>query len=121
MAGSAIALIGIIALYVYAGNPIKGIGINTFDIAKLAAVKYDPTFQKFAFFLLVLGFGVLVPIFPLHRWTPDGHSAAPTAISMILAGVIMKLGGYALIRIGINFFPQGRSILGSINSSACDS
>jgi len=107
LGGSAIALIGIIALYVYAGNSLKGLGINTFDIVKLAAVKYDVTFQKFAFFLLLIGFGVLVPIWPLHRWTPDGHSAAPTAISMILAGVIMKLGGYALIRIGINFFPDG--------------
>lgn len=107
LGGSAVALVGIIALYVYAGNPVKGLGINTFDIVKLASVKYDAAFQKFAFLLLLIGFGVLVPIWPLHRWTPDGHSAAPTAISMILAGVIMKLGGYALIRIGINFFPEG--------------
>lgn len=107
LGGSAVALVAIIALYVYAGNPVKGLGINTFDIVKLASVKYDVAFQKFAFLLLLIGFGVLVPIWPLHRWTPDGHSAAPTAISMILAGVIMKLGGYALIRIGINFFPEG--------------
>lgn len=107
LAGSALALVGIIALYLYAADPSKGIGISTFSIAQLASVKYDPVFQKFAFLLLLIGFGVFVPIWPVHRWTPDGHSAAPTAISMLLAGVIMKLGGYALIRIGINFFPQG--------------
>lgn len=107
MAGSAVALIGIIAVYIYAADPVKGLGVNTFDIASLAGVKYDPTFQRFAFFLMLAGFGVLVPIWPIHRWTPDGHSSAPSAISMILAGVIMKLGGYALIRVGINFFPQG--------------
>lgn len=105
--GSSIALIGIIALYLYAADPIRGIGIATFDIDRLSVVKFDIDFQKFAFFLLMIGFGVLVPLWPFHRWTPDGHSAAPTAISMILAGVIMKLGGYALIRVGINFFPQG--------------
>ncbi|NJD02204.1 MAG: NADH-quinone oxidoreductase subunit M [Ruminiclostridium sp.] len=100
LSGSAVALIGIIAIYLYAPG-------NTFDIAQLAAIKYDAAFQKFAFFTMLLGFGILVPIWPLHRWTPDGHSAAPTSISMILAGVIMKLGGYALIRIGIGFFPEG--------------
>jgi NADH-quinone oxidoreductase subunit M len=104
LAGNAIALIGIIATYVYAGNVL---GVHTLDIATLAGVEYDVNFQKFAFLLMMVGFGVLVPMFPLHRWTPDGHSAAPTAISMLLAGVIMKLGGYALIRVGINFFPQG--------------
>lgn len=107
LGGSAIALIGIISIFIYASDPGKGLGVYTFDIASLASLKYDPVFQKFVFFLLLLGFGVFIPIWPLHRWTPDGHSAAPTAISMLLAGVIMKLGGYALIRIGINFFPEG--------------
>lgn len=104
LGGSAIALIAIIAIYVYAG---KNTGTFTMDIAALSAVKYDVSFQKFIFFFLMLGFGVLVPMFPLHRWTPDGHSAAPTAISMLLAGVIMKLGGYAMIRVGLDFFPEG--------------
>lgn len=107
LAGSAITLVAIIAMYIYAGDPTKGIGVYTFDLSKLAAVKYDANFQKFAFLLLALGFGVLVPIFPLHRGKPDGYSAAPTAISMILTGVIIKLAGYALIRIGLNIFPQG--------------
>lgn len=107
LAGSAVALIGIIAIYIYAGDSVKGLGFATFDIHKLSTVKFDENFQKFAFLLIMIGFGVLVPIWPLHRWTPDGHSAAPTAISMILAGVIMKLGGYSLIRVGINLFPLG--------------
>ncbi|WP_055667186.1 complex I subunit 4 family protein [Desnuesiella massiliensis] len=107
LGGSAVALVGIMAIYAYAGDSVAGLGQYTLDIVKLASVKYDVQFQKFAFFVLMLGFGVLVPMFPLHRWTPDGHSAAPTAISMLLAGVIMKLGGYALIRVGINFFPEG--------------
>jgi NADH-quinone oxidoreductase subunit M len=104
LGGSAVALVGIMAIYIYAGNAL---GAYTMEIAKLVSVNYDANFQRFAFLLMMLGFGVLVPMFPLHRWTPDGHSAAPTAISMILAGVIMKLGGYALIRIGLNFFPEG--------------
>ena len=106
--GTAVAFIGIIAIYVYAGNA----GVHTLDIAKLALVNYDVNFQRFAFLVLMIGFGVLVPMFPFHRWTPDGHSAAPTAISMLLAGVIMKLGGYALIRVGINFFPEGAAYWG---------
>jgi NADH-quinone oxidoreductase subunit M len=114
LGGSAIALVGIIAVYIYAGNPAHGLGTYTLNIAQLAAVKYDASFQRFGFLLLMLGFGVLVPMFPFHRWTPDGHSAAPTAISMMLAGVIMKLGGYALIRIGINFFPEGAAFFGPV-------
>ncbi|HTP58913.1 MAG TPA: proton-conducting transporter membrane subunit, partial [Spirochaetia bacterium] len=107
LAGSAISLVAIIAIFAYAHDPVRGLGAWTFDLATLSTVHFDPGFQKGAFFLMLAGFGVLVPLFPLHRWTPDGHSAAPTAISMILAGVIMKLGGYALIRVGIGLFPEG--------------
>lgn len=107
IAGSAITLVAIIAIYVYAGDTAKGIGVYTFDFAKLATVKYDVNFQRFIFFLIVLGFAVLVPIFPLHRAKPDAYSAAPTAISMILTGIVVKLAGYALIRFGLNFFQDG--------------
>jgi len=107
LAGSAISLVAIIAIFAYAHDPVRGMGAWTFDLATLSTIHFDPGFQKLAFFLMLAGFGVLVPLFPLHRWTPDGHSAAPTAISMILAGVIMKLGGYALIRVGIGLFPEG--------------
>jgi NADH-quinone oxidoreductase subunit M len=107
LSGSAIAFVGIFAIWAYAQNPATGLGFGTFDLAKLSLIHFDPEFQKWAFLLLLVGFGVLVPIFPLHRWTPDGHSAAPTTISMLLAGVIMKLGGYAIIRLGLGFFPEG--------------
>lgn len=107
LSGSAIALVAIIAIFAYAHDPARGLGVWTFDLASLSTIHFDPAFQKFAFFLMLAGFGVLIPLFPLHRWTPDGHSAAPTAISMLLAGVIMKLGGYALIRVGIGLFPEG--------------
>lgn len=120
LGGSSLALVGIISVYAYAGHTA---GQYTLEIDKLAAIVYDTGFQKFAFLILMLGFGVLVPMFPLHRWTPDGHSAAPTAISMLLAGVIMKLGGYALIRVGISFFPEGAvywapliAVLASVNA-----
>lgn len=100
LVGSAFVLIGVIALYLYAG-------LRTFDIQQLATVSYDLGFQKFAFFLMMIGFGFLVPMWPLHTWSPDGHVAAPTAVSMLHAGVLMKLGGYGLIRIGVFFFPEG--------------
>lgn len=100
LVGSAFVLIGIIALYLYAG-------LGTFDIQQLGTVNYDLAFQKFVFFLMMIGFGFLVPMWPLHTWSPDGHVAAPTAVSMLHAGVLMKLGGYGLIRAGIYFFPEG--------------
>lgn len=107
LAGSAVAFIGLFAIYTYVQGAQSGLGYGTFALADLARANFDPEFQKWAFLLLLIGFGVLVPIFPLHRWTPDGHSAAPTTISMLLAGVIMKLGGYAIIRVGLGFFPEG--------------
>lgn len=107
LVGSAFVLIGTIAMFLYAADPVKGLGFRTFDIAQLATVQYDPAFQKFAFFLMMVGFGFLVPMWPLHTWSPDGHVAAPTAVSMLHAGVLMKLGGYGLIRVGLFCFPEG--------------
>lgn len=107
LVGSAFVLIGTIAMFLYAADPVKGLGFRTFDIVQLASVQYDPGFQKFAFFLMMVGFGFLVPMWPLHTWSPDGHVAAPTAVSMLHAGVLMKLGGYGLIRVGLLCFPEG--------------
>ncbi|MHB1127925.1 MAG: complex I subunit 4 family protein [Bacillota bacterium] len=102
--GSAFALVGIIALFVYAKGQL---GYATFDIQTLATITYDVGFQKMIFFLFMIGFGVLVPMWPMHLWSPDGHVAAPTAVSMLHAGVLMKLGAYGLIRAGVFLFPEG--------------
>lgn len=98
LTGSAFAFIAMMMIYLQT---------TTLDLTQLATLTYSAPFQKIIFLLLLIGFGVIIPLWPLHRWTPDGHSSAPTAISMLLAGVIMKLGGYALIRIGIGLFPIG--------------
>lgn len=119
LVGSAFVLIGVIAMYVYAADPIKGLGYRTFDIATLASVTYDVAFQKFAFFLMLVGFGFLVPMWPLHTWSPDGHVAAPTAVSMLHAGVLMKLGGYGLIRAGLLFFPEGAYYWAPLIATLC--
>lgn len=102
--GSAFALIGIIAMYLYASGQLGG---PTFDLATLGQVSYDFGFQKWVSFLVLFGFAVLVPIWPLHLWSPDGHVAAPTAVSMLHAGVLMKLGAYGLFRVGILVMPEG--------------
>lgn len=119
LVGSAFVLIGAIAMFLYAADPIKGLGYRTFDIASLALVKYDPAFQKFAFFLMMIGFGFLVPMWPLHTWSPDGHVAAPTAVSMLHAGVLMKLGGYGLIRVGLFCFPEGAHYWAPLIATLC--
>ena len=103
LVGSAFILIGIIATFVYANN----LGIRSFDIQTLSTIEYSESFQKFAFFLMLIGFGILVPMWPFHTWSPDGHVAAPTAVSMLHAGVLMKLGGYGIIRAGVFLFPEG--------------
>ncbi|MGI6066592.1 MAG: complex I subunit 4 family protein [Bacillota bacterium] len=119
LVGSAFVLIGAIAMFVYAADPIKGLGFRTFDLELLATVKYDPAFQKFAFFLMMIGFGFLVPMWPLHTWSPDGHVAAPTAVSMLHAGVLMKLGGYGLIRVGLACFPEGAHYWAPLIATLC--
>jgi NADH-quinone oxidoreductase subunit M len=103
LVGSSIVLVGIIATFVYANS----LGIRSFDIQTLSSINYSFGFQKFAFFLMLIGFGILVPMWPFHTWSPDGHVAAPTAVSMLHAGVLMKLGGYGIIRAGIFLFPEG--------------
>jgi NADH-quinone oxidoreductase subunit M len=102
--GGALALIGIIAIYVTAGGAN---GVAAFDLQQLAQFQFAPQFQWWAFPLLFLGFAVLAGIWPLHTWAPTGHVAAPTAGSMLLAGIVMKLGAYGALRAAMNLFPQG--------------
>jgi NADH-quinone oxidoreductase subunit M len=100
VAGSAFILAGILGLYFSSG-------ISTFDLALLSQVRFSDSFQNWAFPVIFLGFGVLGAIFPFHTWSPDGHSSAPTAVSMLHAGVLMKLGGYGCLRVGMYLLPEG--------------
>ena len=95
-------LIGLIAAYVVAGA-------NTFSLVELANHPFPREFQMWAFPLVFTGFAILAGMWPFHTWAPTGHSAAPTAASMLLAGVIMKLGAYGCLRVAMVLFPQGMS------------
>ena len=105
--GSAFMLVGVVALYLQAFPP----ELRTFDMDTLAMAaqmgNFSEEFQIFAFFLLLLGFGSLLSMFPFHSWSPDGYAGAPTAVSMIHAGVLKKIGGYGLIRLGLLVLPLG--------------
>ena len=70
--------------------------------------------QKIAFIMLYLGFGILAGVWPIHTWSPVGHVAAPTAVSMIHAGVLMKLGAYGILRSGHDPLPRRSPVLGAI-------
>lgn len=98
--GSAMVLIGLIAAYVLAGA-------KTFNLLELARFSYPESFQYWAFPLVFVGFAILAGLWPFHTWAPTGHVAAPTAASMLLAGVIMKLGAYGCLRVAMTLFPLG--------------
>ena len=99
-AGSAILIVLLVLTY-------WQVGAGTFDMGVWSTHSFPVGFQHWAFLLALLGFGTLIPIFPLHTWSPDGHVAAPTAVSMIHAGVLLKIGAYGLIRLGLTLFPHG--------------
>ena len=82
-------------------------GLGTFDMPALFDAEYGRNFQLVMFPLVALGCGTLAGIFPLHPWSPDGHAAAPTAVSMLHAGVLMKLGAFGIIRLGFQMLPEG--------------
>ncbi|MEW6650623.1 MAG: NADH-quinone oxidoreductase subunit M [Chloroflexota bacterium] len=98
--GSVIALVGALAVYF-------GSGLGSFDLVALERAGFPVDFQKIWFPFIFLGFAILGGIFPFHNWAPDGHVAAPTAISMLLAGVEMKVGAFAALRVGIMLLPEG--------------
>jgi NADH-quinone oxidoreductase subunit M len=99
-AGSAMVLIGLIAAYVLAGG-------RTMNLVELSKVSFPHGFQMWAFPLVFVGFAILAGLWPFHTWAPTGHVAAPTAASMLLAGVVMKLGAYGCLRVAMTLFPQG--------------
>jgi NADH-quinone oxidoreductase subunit M len=102
--GSAMVLIGLIAAYAIAGGAT---GVYTFNLLELAKFKFPEQFQYWAFPLVFVGFAVLAGLWPFHTWAPTGHVAAPTAASMLLAGVVMKLGAYGALRVAMTLFPLG--------------
>ena len=102
--GSVLALVGALALVFQASQEL---GYLTFDLLELEKVGLPVAFQKIWFPVIFFGFAVLGGIFPVHNWSPDGHVAAPTAVSMFHAGVLMKLGAFAALRLGIMLMPEG--------------
>ena len=96
--GGALVFLGILAAYVSG---------KSLDLQQLAQFQFAPQLQAWAFPVLFLGFTVLAGIWPFHTWAPTGHVAAPTAGSMLLAGIVMKLGAYGGLRVAMNLFPQG--------------
>ena len=101
LAGSALILPAIVYLFVQAG-------LNTFDVTILMQPgTFTPFEQKFAFIFLFIGFGILAAVWPFHTWSPVGHVAAPTPVSMVHAGVLMKIGAFGVLRVGIFLCPEG--------------
>jgi NADH-quinone oxidoreductase subunit M len=98
--GSVVALVGALAMFFASG-------LNTFDMIALEQAGFSTAFQRFWFPFVFIGFAVLGGLFPFHNWSPDGHVAAPTAVSMFHAGVLMKLGAFASLRVGIMLLPEG--------------
>ena len=98
--GSIAAFIGVLAIYFTSG-------LGTFNMLELEQAGFGIEFQRAWFPLIFIGFGVLGGLFPFHSWAPDGHVAAPTAVSMLLAGVEMKVGVFAALRAGLMLLPDG--------------
>ncbi|OGO27585.1 MAG: hypothetical protein A2W33_08305 [Chloroflexi bacterium RBG_16_52_11] len=102
--GSVVSLVGALAMY---WTSYQNTGVLTFDMLQLEQAGFSQTFQNIWFLPVFLGFAVLGGIWPFHNWSPDGHVAAPTAVSMFHAGVLMKLGAFAALRVGIMLLPAG--------------
>jgi NADH-quinone oxidoreductase subunit M len=103
MAGSAFLLVGILGIYFHSDD---GSGGHSFNLAVLAQQNFSAGMQRFFFPFTFIGFGVIGALFPFHTWSPDGHSSAPTAVSMLHAGVLMKLGGYGCLKVAIALLPE---------------
>ena len=101
LAGSAMMLAGILLLYFQAG---------TFNMVTLAGMGLDSILSSLMaaaiFFLIIFAFTVKLPVFPFHTWLPDAHTDAPTAVSVILAGILIKMGGYGMLRVCVSIFPE---------------
>lgn len=101
MGGSALVFVGLIGIYYNTGS---------FDILQIAKASIPVEVQKFFFPFAFIGFGIFTALFPFHTWVPDGHSSAPTAASMFLAGISMKLGGYGCLRVATYLMPDAAHV-----------
>ena len=104
MGASAVLLVAILGIYF---NSNADGGALTFNILEIAKVNIPIEAQKIFFPLTFIGFAVIGALFPFHTWSPDGHASAPTAVSMLHAGVLMKLGGYGVFRVAMYLLPEG--------------
>ena len=104
MGGSAFLMLGLIGIYYHSAPEGGQLTWNILEISANEAISLG--WQKFLFPMTFVGFGVLGAMFPFHTWSPDGHASAPTAVSMLHAGVLMKLGGYGCFRVAIYLMPQ---------------
>jgi NADH-quinone oxidoreductase subunit M len=102
LAGSVLMLVGILAIYFYQYNTT---GVYSFDILKLQKLGFPTDLQFWVFLAFFIGFAIKVPMFPFHTWLPDAHVEAPTAGSVILAGVLLKMGTYGFVRFSLPMFP----------------
>ena len=111
--GAVFALVGLLAVYFEGSRALLAAGelpagvTHTFDIRLLSKAVLSAGFQKAWFPVVFLGFACIVPMWPLHSWSPIGHAAAPSAVSMLHAGVLMKLGAYGILRLGFDILPEG--------------
>jgi len=103
MGGSSLVFVGLTGLYF---NSVTGNGAHSFDLQQIAQLHIPVEAQKIFFPFAFVGFGIFGALFPFHTWVPDGHSAAPTAASMFLAGISMKLGGYGCLRVATYLMPD---------------
>jgi NADH-quinone oxidoreductase subunit M len=104
MVGSAFMLVGIVTTALLSADQLGGV---TFDLVEIAeGANFAASTGRWLFFAFAIAFAVKVPLFPLHTWLPDAHTQAPTAGSVILAGVLLKLGTYGLVRFGVYLFPE---------------
>jgi NADH-quinone oxidoreductase subunit M len=119
--GSVVALVGVLAMYFLAGDATGTYSFDLIHMMEVAAMPNSPfdspilaidglTFARVWFPFIFIGFGILAGVFPFHNWSPDGHVAAPTAVSMIHAGVLMKLGAYSALRVGVQLLPDGARV-----------
>ncbi len=109
MGGSAFLMLSLIGIYYHSAPEGGQLTWNILEISRNAAI--DKGWQYFLFPMCFVGFGVLGAMFPFHTWSPDGHACAPTAVSMLHAGVLMKLGGYGCFRVAMYLMPEAANDL----------